>query len=88
MVKIISGCLNRDGYMHLYVFTMNGQMRKIGDGNYDIECLAWTKPLEMSFIRQLQSILMTDRYVSIRMEDRTPYRDTEGIEFSHLLCRL
>ena len=28
---------DRDGYMHLYLYTMNGtQERKIGDGNYDI----------------------------------------------------
>lgn len=28
---------DRDGYMHLYVYTMNGTLeRKIGDGNYDI----------------------------------------------------
>lgn len=28
---------DRDGYMHLYLYTMNGSLiRKIGDGNYDI----------------------------------------------------
>lgn len=28
---------DRDGYMHLYVYNMNGTMeRKVGDGNYDI----------------------------------------------------
>ncbi|MGI6224274.1 MAG: DPP IV N-terminal domain-containing protein [Prevotella sp.] len=28
---------DRDGYMHLYIYNMNGQLqRKVGDGNYDI----------------------------------------------------
>jgi len=73
---------DRDGYMHLYVYNMNGQMlRKIGDGNYDITNVYGMDEATGDVFYQAAAINPHDRqiYVSHKNGKIERLTDTEGL---------
>ena len=72
---------DRDGYMHLYLYNMNGSLiRKIGDGNYDITSIYGYDETTGDVYYQAASINPHDRQVLVSHKNGKTERltDTNG----------
>ena len=72
---------DRDGYMHLYLYNMNGSLiRKIGDGNYDITSIYGYDETTGDVYYQAASINPHDRQVFVSHKNGKTERltDTNG----------
>ena len=72
---------DRDGYMHLYLYNMNGSLiRKIGDGNYDITSICGYDETTGDVYYQAASINPHDRQVFVSHKNGKTERltDTNG----------
>lgn len=72
---------DRDGYMHLYLYNMNGSLiRKIGDGNYDITSIYGYDETTGDVYYQAASINSHDRqiFVSHKTGKTERLTDTNG----------
>ena len=72
---------DRDGYMHLYLYNMNGSLiRKIGDGNYDITSIYGYDETTGDVYYQAASINSHDRQIFVSHKNGKTERltDTNG----------
>ena len=72
---------DRDGYMHLYLYNMNGSLiRKIGDGNYDITSIYGYDETTGDVYYQAASINPHDRQIFVSHKNGKTERltDTNG----------
>lgn len=72
---------DRDGYMHLYLYNMNGSLiRKIGDGNYDITSIYGYDETTGDVYYQAASINTHDRQIFVSHKNGKTERltDTNG----------
>ena len=73
---------DRDGYMHLYLYNMNGEpLRKIGDGNFDITDVYGVDEATGDVYYQAAALNPHDRqiYVSHRNSKVERLTDSEGV---------
>ena len=73
---------DRDGYMHLYLYNMNGEpLRKIGDGNFDITDVYGMDEVTGDVYYQAAALNPHDRqiYVSHRNSKVERLTDSEGV---------
>jgi dipeptidyl-peptidase-4 len=69
---------DRDGYMHLYLYDLNGKLvRKIGAGNYDITNVYGYDPLTGDAYYQAAALNAHDRQVMVTHKNGTTERLTE-----------
>lgn len=69
---------DRDGYMHLYVYNMNGTMeRKVGDGNYDITAVYGYDEATGDVYYQAASLNPHDRQVFVSHKNEKTERLTD-----------
>jgi len=72
---------DRDGYMHLYLYNMNGSLiRKIGDGNYDITSIYGYDEMTGDVYYQAAGINSHDRQIFVSHKNGKTERltDTNG----------
>ena len=72
---------DRDGYMHLYLYNMNGSLiRKIGDGNYDITSIYGYDEMTGDVYYQAAGINPHDRQIFVSHKNSKTERltDTNG----------